>query len=492
MNEGVTELYSAAQTRELDRRAIEQLGIPGYVLMQRAAAAAWVALKDRWPEARRIAVLCGSGNNGGDGYELARLARAEQRELRVIQIGRPPSHGDAATARAAWAVVGSIECWRDDAFAGVDVIVDAIFGTGLSRAPDAEARTAIEATKIAREAGTGVLAIDLPSGLDADCGVVIGSAVEADLTVTFIGRKPGLYTGQGPSHCGHVLFASLGLPESLADGLEPVAWLLDRAQLHRWLPARRRDAHKGSHGHVLLIGGNAGMAGAALIAGRAALRAGAGLVSVATRAEHAAALVAAQPELMVRAVEAPAALAERIARASVIAIGPGLGEDDWARAMLAAALAADRPLVVDADALNLLARAPQTRADWVLTPHPGEAARLLGVDTAAIGADRGAAVSELHRRYGGVAVLKGAGTLIRGARTWLCPFGNPGMAAGGMGDALTGVIAALIAQGLPLETAAAGGVLAHALAGDRAAQLGGERGLLAGDLIEALRAVVSA
>lgn len=491
MNEGSIGLYSAAQTRELDRRAIEQLGIPGYALMQRAAAAAWAALKDRWPAARRIAVLCGSGNNGGDGFELARLALAEHCELQVFQIGRDPGAGDAAIARAAWTAVGSLRRWSEAALDQPDVIVDAIFGTGLSRPPDGEARAAIAAINAARAAGAGVLAIDIASGLDADTGAVAGLAVDADLTVTFIARKPGLYTGQGPAQCGDVLFEALGLPESLADGLAPVASLLQQEQLQAWLPPRRRDAHKGRNGHVLVIGGNSGMAGAALLAGRAALRAGAGLVTIATRAEHAVALTAAQPELMVRPVETAEALAALLERASVIAIGPGLGQDDWARQLFSAALAAGKPMVVDADALNLLAAAPQSRADWVLTPHPGEAARLLGVSTAEIGRDRAAAAARLRQRYGGVAVLKGAGSLIHGERTWLCPYGNPGMASGGMGDALTGVIAAFLAQGLALEAAAAAGVMAHARAGDRAAQRAGERGLAAGDLIDELRAVVN-
>lgn len=491
MNRGSLELYSAAQTRELDRRAIEALGIPGHALMQRAAAAAWTALKDRWPDARRIAVFCGSGNNGGDGYELACLAQAEHRALQVFRIGRTPNAGDAAIAHARWTAVGTVQGWQDGALERPDVIVDAIFGTGLSRAPDGEAGAAIAAINAARAAGAGVLAIDIPSGVMADTGVVAGYAVDADLTVTFIARKPGLFTGQGPAQSGDVLFEDLGLPASLAEGLQPVAGLLQQAQLRRWLPPRRRDAHKGGNGHVLVIGGNTGMAGAVLMAGRAALRAGAGLVTVATRAEHAVALAAAQPELMVQPIEHGDALAALLARAQVIAIGPGLGQDAWARQLFASALAARKTMVVDADALNLLAAAPQASADWVLTPHPGEAARLLGQTTADIARDRAAAAAGLRQRYGGVAVLKGAGSLVQGDQQWICPYGNPGMATGGMGDALTGVIAAFLAQGLALETAAAAGVMAHALAGDRAAQRHGERGLAAGDLIDELRAVVN-
>lgn len=261
--------------------------------------------------------------------------------------------------------------------------------------------------------------------------------------------------------------------------------------LSRLLPKRSADAHKGRHGHVLLIGGNHGTPGAILMAGRAALRSGAGLVTVATRAEHAVALSMAQPELMSHGVERKTQLAPLIERANVIAIGPGLGQDEWAQAMLGAVLQSRQPQVWDADALNLLAQEPVRSERWVLTPHPGEAGRLLGCSTAEVQRDRLQAAQQLQARYGGVAVLKGTGTVVQGSATQICPYGNPGMAVGGMGDVLAGVIAALIAQGLSLESAAHAGVLAHALAGDAAAQLGGERGLLPEDLIAQLRRVLN-
>ena len=492
MDEIDRRLYAAVQVRELDRRAIQDHGIPGYSLMQRAAAAAWNAARDCWPQLASVAVLAGAGNNGGDGYEIARLARAAGCAVRLCEVGEQVRRGDAATARAAWLEQGAAEPYAgvDAGFFQAELIVDAIFGTGLSRPPEGEALAAIKAINGARDGGAAVLAVDLPSGLQSDTGAAPGAAVRADLTATFIGRKLGLYTGQGPALCGHIVFDALEVPEAVYQRLPPRAALLDAAELRRWLPPRPRTAHKGDNGHVLVVGGDAGTIGAVLLAARAALHAGAGLVSVATRAAHAALLTAAQPELMCRGVESAGDLQILIGRADVIAIGPGLGQGDWGRMAWAEACAAGKPLLVDADALNLLAHETRRNEHWVLTPHPGEAARLLGVSTAEIQADRPAAALELCQRYGGVAVLKGAGTLVQGDALALCPYGNPGMGVGGMGDALSGIVAAFMGQGLDAESAARAGVLAHALAGDRAAA-GGERGLTPSDLIGALRAVVN-
>lgn len=337
-----------------------------------------------------------------------------------------------------------------------------------------------------------MFSVDVPTGVDADSGAVHGVAVQADVTLTLVGRKFGLYTGDAVDHVGERLFAPLLEADeaSKANEAAPLAQMLTHESLRRALPPRLRSAHKGRHGHVLLIGGDHGMAGAILLAARAALRAGAGLVSVATRPEHAVALTAAQPEIMVRGVSTAAELAPMMARATVLALGPGLGQCDWSAALWQAAVTAALPLVVDADALNLLAAQPRKREDWILTPHPGEAGRLLGLSTAEVQRDRRRAVQELRQRYGGVAVLKGAGSLVQGSQLALCPHGNPGMAVGGMGDVLTGVIAALRAQGLDAQAAARSGVLAHAVAGDRAAEQG-QRGLGAGDVIQVLRAVVN-
>lgn len=482
------ELYTVEQVRALDRHAIEVLGIPGYELMQRAAAAALVCLRQHWPQARRIAVYCGPGNNGGDGFLLAALAREAGIHADVFAVGE--SRGDdAVRARREFEHGGgSVYAWQEGiALPLVDVHVDALYGTGLQRAltPDA----AVLVNRI-HATGAPVLSLDVPSGVNADTGDVPGVAVQAQVTATFIALKRGLFTGLAPGYVGTVQWESLGLPDALWQGSQADAELMQP-----WtLPPRPRQSHKGSNGHVLAIGGDHGTAGAIRLCGEAALRGGAGLVSVATRADHLTALNSARPELMAHDVNGPQALEALLPRASVLAVGPGLGQGAWGHALWLTALDSHLPLVLDADGLNLLAAEPRSLSgSAVITPHPGEAARLLGCDTAAIGKDRYAAVRELARRYQAVAVLKGAGSLVAhpDGRVSVCPWGNPGMASGGMGDLLTGIIAALLAQGCDAWQAACLGVSLHARAGDLAARHHGERGLIASDLLDPLRRLLN-
>lgn len=492
-------VYSARQSRSLDERAQRQLGVPGYTLMQRAGTACWEELKRMSGGAPPdcLHVVCGSGNNGGDGYVLARLALAAGWPLRVWQVGAAPSRGDAVQALADWHQAGGREQpWCADALVAgggrLVLIADAIFGTGLSRPVEGGAAEAIAAINAAGEAGARVLAVDLPSGLDADRGQPLGLAVRGQRTLSFIGHKAGGFLGAGPDYCGVLRLDRLDLPDSLFAEEPPLFRLLNASELRAALPPRPREAHKGANGHALLLGGDAGMAGAALMAGRAALRSGAGLVSVLTHPGHSGALVAAQPELMVSGWLSGDDVRAKLAAARAVALGPGLGQGTWGRALYSAVSGCELPTVLDADALNLLAEQPRRLpANAVLTPHPGEAARLLACTTAAIQADRLAAVQALRDRYGAVVVLKGAGSLVAGSQVWLCPYGNPGMAVGGMGDALTGVILGLLAQGLAAEDAARLGVLIHALAGDAAAAQDGPRGLLPSDLIAELRPLVN-
>jgi hydroxyethylthiazole kinase-like uncharacterized protein yjeF len=336
-----------------------------------------------------------------------------------------------------------------------------------------------------------VLAIDVPSGLHSDDGRVLGVAVRADLTTTFVGRKLGCYLGHGPDLTGRLEFDDLGVPAEVYDAVPRTRSLLDAGVVALALPRRPRSAHKGKHGHVLVVGGAQGMGGAARMAGEAALRVGAGLVTVAVQPQSLSSLNA-RPELMSLAIGSVADLEHALLRADVVAVGPGLGQSPWAMEVLATVLAAPKPVVLDADALNLLALNPQARDGWVLTPHPGEAARLLESTTEAVQRDRLGAADELQSRYGGTVVLKGAGSIVETPDTggWLCDRGNPGMATAGMGDVLTGVIAGIAAQCGDLSLAARAGVFVHAQAGDRAAAAG-ERGLIAGDVIGELRACVN-
>lgn len=480
-------LFRAAQVRELDRLAMATARISGYVLMERAANAAFSVLRARWPRARRVAVLCGAGNNAGDGYVLARLARQAGFEVTVLALADPQRlQGDARQAYADWRNAGgAVAPFQRDGLQSAHVVVDALLGTGLQRPLEGEWRAAVEALNAA---AAPILAIDVPSGLSADTGAVLGAAVRASATVSFIGLKQGLLTGEGPEHCGELYFDDLQVPAQVFLSVHPSAARIGSEVLARLLPRRSRSCHKGQCGHVLVVGGDFGMAGAVRMAGEAAGRSGAGLVSIATRPEHGAALTAMRPELMCHGVRSARELSPLLQRAGVVAVGPGLGQSAWARGLLSAVLDSGLPLIVDADALNLLAREPLQRGNWILTPHPGEAARLLGSRTAAVQADRFAALDALVDAFAGTCVLKGAGSLMRspGGCTYVCDAGNPGMASGGMGDVLTGVLAALVAQGLDLEDAARAGVYLHAAAADRAARAG-ERGLLALDLMPELQ-----
>jgi NAD(P)H-hydrate epimerase len=484
-------VHTAEQVRALDRHAIDDLHIPSYTLMTRAGEAALGVLRSCWPSAQRVAVVCGPGNNGGDGYVLARLARARRLEVVAVGLHEPGGlQGDARRAHDDFiAAGGTITGWHADCLRGADVIVDAIFGVGLSRPVVAVAAEAIAAIN---DSEKPVLALDIPSGLHADTGEILGVAVRAARTLAFLGLKLGFYLGEGPNCTGVVMLDPLELPPHALTHVDAAATLIDEPSVAELLPPRRRTAHKGQQGSVLVIGGNIGMAGAARMAGEAALRAGAGLVTVATRTENVPAIVGARPELMCRGVAGAEELAALIERADVIALGPGLGRDDWAKTMFDTALASKQRTVIDADALHLLAQSPRSNQQWILTPHPGEAGRLLGKTAGEIQRDRLGAARAIARRYGCTVVLKGAGTLVvtDDARPAICDRGNPGMASAGMGDVLTGVIAGILAQSADLGAAARVGVLVHALAGDMAARRG-ERGLLATDLLTYLPTCVN-
>ena len=485
-------LYLAEQVRELDRRTIEAEG-DSFALMRRAGESAYDTLRARWPQMRRLCVLCGGGNNGGDGYVIAALAAAEGLVVDLVAL-KPVAEleGDArrAAVMAAEAGVEAVD-WNDELTLDGELMVDVMLGTGASGAPREPYAAAI--TEV-NASGRPVMAVDVPSGVDVDTGHVEAEAIRATLTITFIGDKFGLHTGAALDRVGDIVYASLGVDPLRHGDIVPVAWRQAREDLAAALPPRTPNSHKGAHGHVLVIAGAPGMGGAALMTSEMVARTGAGKVSLATDAAHVSASLTRFPEIMARGVRGAPDLEPMIAAADVIAVGPGIGDGAWGQAALHSVLAAAKPCVVDADGLNLLASGAvvSRRDDWVLTPHPGEAGRLLGISTAEVQQDRRRAIVALHERWGGVIVLKGAGTLVYdGRRLTLCPFGNPGMASGGMGDALTGIIAGLAGQLESPGEAARIGVLLHALAADAAASDAGERGLLATDLASYARTLAN-
>ena len=485
-------IYSTRQARDFDRKASRDFAIPSAELMARAGRAAAASVLNRWPLAQRIVVLCGPGNNGGDGYVVAALLHAAVREVVVFAFGEPEleRNPDAYTARQVFKSRGVFVTASalDQALSDADLVVDALFGIGTRPLTGELAAIVTRLNALNKP----VLALDLPSGLDSDTGAA-ELAVRASETITFIVYKLGLFTGQARQFVGRLSLATLDLEPALFVDSAPLARALEFSNFAKTL--RAPVAHKGQFGHVWAVGGAPGFAGAIHLCAQAALRAGAGRVSVVTDASNVQALVTARPELMVRAD----AQIPEFQAGMVLAIGPGLSKSDWARALFAQALNWPGPRVLDADALNLLAEieldgagALALGANTVLTPHPAEAARLLKTNTATIESNRPAAAHALVTKYGCVVVLKGAGTLIAAPDLPLgvCLFGNAGMASGGMGDVLTGVIAALLAQGLSGFDAAEEGALLHAKAGDRAAAMG-MRGLLAGDVITELRSVVN-
>ncbi len=474
----------------MDARAIAQ-GTPGYTLMKRAGEAALRALRSRWPTAMKVVIVTGSGNNAGDGYVLARFAHAAGLSAIVLTVASPERlRGDALKAWQDVNAGGSgipVAPYGTGSLSQADVVVDALLGTGLKdavREPFASAIMGINGC------GRPVFSLDLPSGLNADTGQVMGAAVRADCTISFVALKTGLFLGDGPDYTGRLLFDDLEVSPPVEPAFEPLLERMGEADITAALPPRRRESNKGDFGRVLVVAGGAGMPGAARLCGEACLRVGAGLVTVATARDNVAAIAAGRPELILHAVDTPDDLDVPLHSANVIAIGPGLGRTPWASALLDRALASGKPLVLDADALNQIAeRRLPIPSGAIITPHPGEAGRLLGEPTAQVQADRPSALKRLCRRDPKVIViLKGAGTLV-GVSSQpmpaLCERGNPGMATAGMGDVLTGAVAGILAQCRDPWLAARAAVMAHALAGDDLARER-QRGILALDLAEAI------
>ncbi len=499
-------VLDSATMREADRVTIGELGVPALVLMETAAGAVADLVAERYPRAGRVVVACGPGNNGGDGLAMARQLRCRGFEVAVaLLVPRRALKGDAAAqlelARRFGVPVS--DCSRSGGerlaalLAGAGVIVDAMFGTGLDRPLTGRWAAAVGLVNAARRP---VVAIDIPSGLSGSVATVPGAAVAADVTVTFAAPKVAHVLPPACWRCGEVAVAAIGIPPWVVEA-QATLGLVEADDVAGWLPQRAPDAHKGVFGHLLVIAGREGRAGAAALAARAAVRLGAGLVTVATPRAAGAAVQALVPEAMVDVLASDEdgavsgfGIEEPLQRATAVAVGPGLGTGAGPRRLLAAVLARwQGPLLLDADALTMLAgRLGELRnrpLAPVLTPHPGELARLLGVATAAVTADRLGAARRAAAAAAAVVLAKGARTVVAGGEGWALvnPTGTPGLASGGAGDVLTGAIGALLAQGVPPLEAAAAGAFMHG----RAAELAGERfpgAVPAGELAEHLPA----
>ena len=490
-------LYTAAQVRAFDSEAINTHHIQGFELMKRAGKAAFDACQRRWPtlmQGGTLHIVCGAGNNAGDGFAVAAQARHHYMPVRVLTLRDPELLKGSAYKAWEWFrdLGGHYERWSEETVIQGDTVVDAILGTGLSGDMSADFRQAVAQIN---EANLPVLSLDIPSGLCPDTGSEKPVAVRADLTVTFVALKRGLYTGSGPKCCGSVELADLHIPDSVYDSETAATTILHDAMFADVMPPRAGDAHKGDQGHLLIIGGDHGKGGAVLMAAQAALRSGVGLVTMLTRPEHVQASLARCPEVMVVGIKQGEQLAPLFTGKTAIVVGPGLGLDSWGEELLAAVLSTELPILLDADALNLVSRLTEPfvpRRNALFTPHVGEAARLLGCTVEEVAADRFRAARTLQSLCGGVVVLKGAGSLVQDENdTCLCSAGNPGMAVAGMGDVLSGIIGALLAQGQALPTAARLGVWLHAVAGDRCAEKCGELGMIATDLLAPVRQLLN-
>jgi NAD(P)H-hydrate epimerase len=479
-------LFTAKSVAELDRIAIQEQGIPGIVLMKRAGRVVLNELLEAFGQPRLLSIFCGSGNNGGDGYIVAALAAAKNIPVQVIELSQKLS-ADASAAKQ-FALEANVPCTAFDGNQHIEegVIVDSLLGTGFS----GELREPYgEAIQLINDSGLPIVAVDIPSGLNPDTGNITEVSVLANMTITFFGAKQGLFTGQGPVACGEVILDSLDVPEVIFEQVPANAELLDIFELLEYLPQLSIDGHKTQRGHAMVVGGEQGYGGAAIMAAEACLKAGAGMTSLSTRPAHIGAMLVRQPEVMACPVVSGQELEPLLDRPNVLVVGPGLGRSSWSEQLLQKAVAAGLPMVLDADALNILAEGRVVPnpdgSQWVLTPHGGEAARLLGVSIEEVQADRFSAVRQLQENYGAVVLLKGPGTLIAGPGEVikLCPYGNPAMATAGMGDILSGIIGALIAQGCDLQTATELACCLHSSAADMAADAQGQRGLVATDIM---------
>ena len=489
-------LYSVDSVVQLEQIAIKQFAIPAYTLMKSAGEAVFNVIQTKYPLCKNVLVLCGAGNNAGDGYVVARLAKQEGFNVRVISLIDPVSlKNEALLAYQDWLSVAENDVADESLINEADIIVDALLGTGLKRDVSGDWAQWINA---ANDSIKPVISVDIPSGLIADTGVIAGHAIQAEVTVSFIGLKQGMFTAQANDVCGEIIFHDLALPDDVYSHVEADARLIKTID-YSLLPKRKASSHKGKFGHVLIAGGNTGMPGAVILAAKAALRTGAGLVTIITASDNLVAISTAVPEAMVITCDT-GTIAEVFALSFVnsvthIALGMGLGQDDWSLEILRYCARLNKTMLIDADALNLIAQHNiNIKSALVVTPHPGEAARLLSqetpLDSADIQQNRFDAVKKLHLLFKDsescVVVLKGSGTLIFDGQTIkVCSLGNAAMAAPGMGDALSGIVIALLAQGIKVSDAAELGVCLHASAAQSVTR-DKTRGLLASDVINEL------
>ena len=496
-------LYTASETRKIDNLAIKEKGISGYSLMQMAAEFTLDVILREFSPVEELIIFCSKGKNSGDGFLLGSFAKEFGLEVTIVMsntsnVLKGVSRKAFEEMKDAKVKIISTKSVEKLKVSNKAVIVDALIGTGLK----GNLRKNIKESILAlNKLGVKlpVLSLDIPSGINPDTGDADDIAVYADITATFVAQKRGCFTSVGKKFSGEIVYSDLEIPKNLFSKITSTSYVVDYEDSISKVVYREQDAHKGHFGNVLIVGGDRGLGGAGLLSSRAAVYSGAGLTSLVTRPEHVSASLVSCPEVMVKGVDSGQDIEEHLVKPDVIAIGPGLGQSAWSEQMIQRvfweAEKRDVSVIMDADALNLLTKlklSSDLPKRLILTPHPGEAARLLNTSVAVIESNRFSAAAKIQKKFNATVVLKGSGTVIchksGGTQKWgICDSGNPGMATGGMGDVLTGIIAGLLAQGLTLKEAAEAGVDLHAKAADQASLEFGEAGLTSSDVINELK-----
>ncbi len=488
-------LYTADTVKQIDNLAINKHNMSGYDLMCSAGGAVCQFILKKWPNAKNIKIICGGGNNGGDGYVIARLLKLQGLNVKVYAVeNKPPSTDTAQKARQDFEAgsdkvldISNVDLSNHKS---VDLIVDAMLGTGI-HAPLHQSVLSI--IQMINNTNTPVCAIDIPTGIDGNTGVVMGDAVRADATVSFIGLKVGLFIGAALDYVGELVLDTLKVPSIVYQDVKSVARLVTYPEVLQYLPNVKNTQHKGDNGRVMVLGGGeAHYSGAVCLSGEAALRAGAGLVATCVAPQSLALMARGSAELMCYAPEKLDNMLPIIERTNILVIGPGLSQNAWAKQCFNIALQTNKPAIIDADGLNLLAKDPQKRDNWILTPHPGEAARLLNQSIVDCEANRLLTAQALQDKYGGTIILKGASTIVLDINRdmFIIEGKVPALATGGTGDILAGLVGGLWAQGLTASHAAQLAVSVHREAG-WSEQTFGQRGMMASDLLLHIRSLLN-
>jgi|TARA_B100001250_G_scaffold392909_1_gene395146 NAD(P)H-hydrate epimerase len=489
-------IYSSFVVREIDSHAISSMRTSSYSLMCRAGEAAQIIINTHYSEAKKIVIFCGDGNNGGDGFILASLLLKNNKNVIVISVGSKESLSEEANqALNLYITNGGVVKKFEKAASYInefepDLYVDAILGIGISRNISG---FYLEAINFLNSSSIPIVSIDIPSGLNSDTGIPMKIAVKASITIVLIALKQGLFLANAADYVGKIKFDGLGVPLELYDIFRPSLRIMNLSSLPSILPMRSKSSYKGDNGTLLVVGGNENMGGAITLAAESALRSGVGMVKVATHIKNKDFILKRLPEVLCFGIETSNQLEDCLDDVDAIVLGPGLGNSSWSNNLYRIIINSKLPIILDADALNILARDKEKRDNWILTPHPGEASKLLDKNSKEIQCDRMSNVKKISDRFGGVVVLKGCNTLVMQdgeSSPSVCTYGNSGMAVAGMGDVLAGIIGSLVAQNIKPIEAAIAGVMIHALAGD-AESINGKKGMIPSDLMSHIRRIVN-